>query len=136
MNLENVKKSAKEINVSSTSHGKASYPSLSIVNSANNGKRMSFSKGLIEGLGNPKQIQFLTSKTDDDWVLIIGENLKAKDTFKFSPANPQVIYCGTYIQSITAEFKLDFKNRTSMTFSDIEINEYDGKPAAYVNMKK
>lgn len=136
MNIEKIKKSTKEIKVSPTSHGKAYSPSLSIVNSSNNGKRMSFSKGLIAGLENPKQIQFLISKTDDDWVLIIGENLKAKDTFKFSPANPQVIYCGTYIQSITAEFELDFSNRTSMTFSDIEIDEYDGKPAAYVNMKK
>lgn len=136
MDIEKIKDNAKEIDVSSTSHGKASYPSLSIVNSSNNGKRMSFSKGLIEGLRNPKQIQFLTSKADDDWFLIIGENLKAKKTFKFSPANPQVIYCGSYIQSITAEFDLDFNNRTSMTFSDIEINEYNGKPAAYVAMKK
>ncbi len=132
-NFEEMIDNSEEVSVSSTSHGRVSAPSLSIINSQKNGKRLVLSNGLLNALNNPSHIQIRTSKKDN--VLFIGENLGAENTFNFSPSNPNIVYCGGVIRTIVADLNLDFSNKVSLTLKDIEIGEYKGGLAAYIKIK-
>lgn len=131
--FHDLKENAEEVKTSSRVKGQRSTLSINIVNSVHNGKRITLSKGLLEALSEPESIQFMTSK--DDGVLIIGKNLGVKNSFKFSETNPCVIYCSGLVNSITEEFELSYTNKTSMSFSDIEIDDNDGEPVAIIKMK-
>ena len=127
-------KKAKEVKPSSQGNGQNSKVSFSIVNSANNGKRIMFSKGLLEKLGNPTMVQFMV--LTEEGVLMVGENLGAEKAYKFSDANKKIIYCGGVINSLTEEFSIDFEGRTSKSFSEIEIDNYGDTPVAIIKLKE
>lgn len=131
-NLNEIMENAKEIKASARGGGNNSKLSLSIVNS-NNGKRIMFSKGLLEELNNPTKIEFMISS--EDGALIVGENLRATNSYNFSKGNEKIVYCGGIINSLTDIFNLDYKGRTSLSFSEIEIDSYMDSPVAIIAMK-
>ena len=133
-NIGEMMKKAREVKPSSQGNGQNSKVSFSIVNSANNGKRIMFSKGLLEKLGNPTTVKFMV--LTEEGVLIVGENLGAEKAYKFSEANKKIIYCGGVINSLVEDFSIDFEGRTSRSFAEIDIGSYNDNPVAIIKLKK
>lgn len=91
--------------------------SLTIVNTERNGRRIKLSKGLLEELGNPSSVQISVSDT----ALKIGENLKnCTNNFQLTGGG-DTIYKSPLIEQITEHFGLDFSERSSLTFDDVEV---------------
>jgi hypothetical protein len=97
-----------------TSGGKAT-----IVNSKENGKRMTFPKSLLEELGIEDNVDVSITPNG----LAIGNELpKNAETFQLKMSgNKGVIYSASLVQEITEVFELDFSDRVSITFNEAEI---------------
>lgn len=117
-----------------SSKGGSAKVSLSIVNSDNNGKRISFTSTLLEKLDNPSALQFVLSK--EDGCVVIGEELRPDERkIVFSKKGSNVLYCGGIIKEITETFNLDYSDKTSQSFDNIEFDEYMDKPIAIIYFK-
>lgn len=94
--------------------------SISVINTSNNGKRVKFSKALVEKLDNPSEIQFRIM----DEKIIIGSRFDDNEkSFKFSKAAMGVVYNSSVVASFTEVLNLDFSSVTSVTLSNIEFKE-------------
>ena len=132
MDMQEAIKQGISLNTGIIKRGGGSKISISIINSEKNGKRMIFSKKLLEELGNPLEIQFVLSTTES--CLFIGENLLPDENkYAFTKEGFNVLYCGAIIPKIVTTFGLDYSNgKTSLTFNNIEIEEMGGSPVAIV----
>lgn len=126
------------INITSTCNA-GSKISMGIVNSKENGKRISFSKALVKALGVTEKIFILPMKIE-------GMLLLAAKTFPFTAPAASVLqlrgdsgrkiaYASNAVACLTEVFQLDFSQHVSMTFSDIRIEERDGVTVGVVNMR-
>lgn len=94
--------------------------SFRVVNTANNGKRVTLSKKLLEILGNPKAVQFRIMGDK----MIIGCNLDENDnTFAFSKRATGTIYSSTIVNAVTEAFELNFTKLTSVTLNNIRVKK-------------
>lgn len=93
---------------------------MSIVN-AKTGKRVVLSKDLLDKIQVNEKVQF----SFNDGVLAIGNNLPNNDNFfSVKPGKSKGnIYSAGLVEEITEQYSLDFSNRTSMTFDDVEYIE-------------
>lgn len=94
-----------------------------VVNSKKNGKRITFSKELMEGLGNPDSIELGCTNEG----ILVGRKLPENgEKFKLRKSGKKsVIYSAALVEEITEVFELDFSNRVSITFVDAEEIEYE-----------
>ena len=101
-----------------------------LINSKRNGKRSVHSADLIESLGNPESLQFsyIPGK------VLIGENLKGVDRrFKLKKYGKKfVIYAASLVEEITKKLDLDYSDRVSITFTDVEYIENNGTVIAVI----
>ncbi|MDR1508586.1 MAG: hypothetical protein LBS53_03000 [Synergistaceae bacterium] len=108
---------------------------IAIVNTARNGVRMSFTKALHEALGNPAAIQFATGGD----YLYVGKTIPhSTESVPFSYGKGvNTIYARGFIIYLTNFFSLDFSNRTSISFTDVEImeQEYEGEQIIFAKIK-
>lgn len=105
---------------------------LSVINTAKNGKRLKFAEGLHEKLGAPDTFQIKFS----DHEIAVGEVLPDKNN-DFSLRNDgksKVIYSSSLVDEITEKFDLDFSDRTSITFQEVEYVMIDGHKVAIVTI--
>ena len=90
----------------------------------NCGKRIEFSNNVLNMLGNPEYVEVNYS---DEYLLLTsaekGFALKAM-------GKRQVIYCAPLVKEILEHYKLDYKNQTCFTFTDIDIVEGEEKTIA------
>ena len=100
--------------------GGNSRPSLSVVHNKN-GKRVRFSKKLFEELGSPESISI---KIQGNKLYVASDFDNAKK-FQFSP-DPElhVIYKGGLATILKEYFKLNFSEKTSYSFQDIDFDSY------------
>lgn len=122
-------KSVSSRNVSRTI-GKAG--AISIVN-ANSGNRITIARECYSAIGNPSKVQFaLTDKS-----VIIGEKvLENNNDFNVKESNGKaIIYSSALVKEITENFNLDFSNRTSLTFSDVQYSNADDVQIMIVKIK-
>lgn len=106
---------------------------ISIVNS-NCGKRITLSKKLMDELSNPSKVAISFS----DEVIAIGEKLINNNNqliIKVS-GTKGIIYSAGIVSEITERYDLDFSNRTSITFSEVEYIEVDGNTVAMISVDK
>lgn len=132
MNIsEKIKKEMSLNNDVPTRRGNSNL-SISIINSENNGKRIVFSKYLLTKLGNPSALQFVIFPEENS--LFIGSNLLPDENkYAFTKEDSNILYCGKVINQIVETFNLDYSNgKTSITFSNIEIEEENGNVIATV----
>jgi len=117
----------------SVSRGSVTPGVLSVVNSEKNGKRVSLPRSVMERLNNPKTLQF--AFTDEE--IAVGERLSG-DNATFTPRRDKegraLIYAANLVREITEHFGLDFTNRVSITFHDVEYHEVDGYPFAIISV--
>ena len=121
VNLNNLKLKAAQTTLKApVTTGSGAY-SVGIVNSRNNGKRVSLSKALCEKLGLTEKAAFMPIA--DEKVLLIGKTLSFCTPLvgKLSGEGKKLCYNSGIVASLTAEFGLDFSSCTSMSFSKVEF---------------
>ncbi|MCB2354720.1 hypothetical protein [Clostridium estertheticum] len=101
---------------------------------AKTGVRFSIATDVYNELGSPLKVQF-SFKGD---VIAISEKLpKAENYYNIKKSgNKAIIYSSSLVKEIIKYFKLDFSNKTSMTFQEVEyILEYE-YPVALIKIKQ
>lgn len=100
---------------------------------AQTGNRATIAKQGYEHLGNPSTLQFAFSDTS----VIIGANLPNNDNdFNVKDSNGKaIVYSTPLVTEIAEAFELDFSNRTSMTFGDIQYTTSEDSPVLIVKIK-
>ena len=100
---------------------------------AKTGNRAVINKEASEYLQNPSTLQF--SYNEDS--LIIGTKLpNNNNNFNVKAYNNRlIIYSVPLVREIAERFKLDFSNRTSMTFDEAEYTSYESSPVLIIKIK-
>lgn len=107
---------------------------LSIIN-AKMGCRITLSSKMFRKLDNPDKVQVLFKEEE----LIIGNGLPGgNENYSVRKDGKEKIkgqiYNSHLVKEITAEYKLDFSNRTSITFGEVKYYNQDGAPFAVIQM--
>ena len=113
-----------------TTNGKYTF---GIVNSQNNGKRVTISKALAQVLGLDNTAMFMPSKADRK--LVVGRTLPFPSAIKgnLSGTDKKTCYLTALVTLLTQIYELDFSKHVSRTFGDIEIDEVDGMTVAIIS---
>ncbi len=105
---------------------------MSVINSKNS-RRITLDKDVMSELSNPEMISI--SFSDDS--MAIAEKLPNNDNLlKVRKSGGKgVIYSAGLVSEITNKYMLDFSNRTSITFSDVEYIQHNGFTIAIIKVK-
>lgn len=108
--------------------------SFGVVNSKNNGKRLSFSKALVAALDLEDTVELLPAAADG--VLFVAKKLPTEVSFegKLSGDGKKLCYSGSLVALVTESFKLDFSEKTSMSFAHVEIQDVDSTKVAAIHI--
>lgn len=100
---------------------------------AKTGNRITISKQGYEHLGKPSTMKFAFNDTS----LIIGEKLPNNDNdFNVKDSNGKaMVYSTPLVKEIVEAFELNFDNRTSMTFGDIQYTNNEDSQVIIVKIK-
>lgn len=100
---------------------------------AQTGNRATIAKQGYEHLGKPSTLQFAFTDTS----VIVGANLPNNDNdFNVKDSNGKaIVYSTPLVTEIAEAFELDFSNRTSMTFGDIQYTISEDSPVIIVKIK-
>ncbi|MDR3596449.1 amidophosphoribosyltransferase [Clostridium sp.] len=100
---------------------------------AQSGNRATIAKQGYEHLGKPRALQFAFTDTS----VIIGANLPNNNNdFNVKDSNGKaIVYSTPLVREIAEAFELDFDNRTSMTFGDIQYTNSENSPVIIVKIK-
>ena len=116
------------------SNGGGNKFSFGVVNSKNNGKRLSFSKALAKELTLDDAVYLIPIPSEG--VLMVAKKLPfvraSVGTLKGD--DKKICYGADLVELVTKCFGLDFSKRTSMSFTDIEFDEKDGIKIALIDM--
>lgn len=96
----------------------------SLINSKGNGKRLTFAKAFLEKLNIEEAMDLSITPNG----IAIGNKLpKNAETFPLrTSGNNGVIYSYSLVEEVTEQFDLDFSDRVSITFTNVEfINDGD-----------
>ncbi len=123
------------LNVPKTASNTGKY-SFGIVNSKNNGKRVTFNKALTHALGLTDKVTVMPDVEEGKVALCrslvfpeaMEGNLRGDDS--------KICYNTAIVKMLSTEFFIDFSTHTSRTFTDIEIDEFNGVPVAIVTFPK
>ena len=104
-----------------------------IVKSGQNGKRLSFSKSLVEDLDVSDTIYAKLSV--EDRKLVIGKELPFPKPTKLElkGVGKKISYNAGFVELLTSLFDLDFSDKSSMTMYDIVLDSIDGVPVAVIS---
>lgn len=124
----------KPLNVPYGSKEAASESPFTVVNTEACGKRITIGKPVMEHLGSPGTIQILTDKDG----IVISKALSGHATvFRLRKSGKKAcVYSSNLVDTLTEEFKLDFSNRTSISFQDVECLNLEGEPVAFVLLRQ
>ena len=105
---------------------------LSIIK-AKTGNRITLGKSLLDELNNPEKIQI--SFAEDS--VIIAEKLPNNDSsFNVKLTGTKgIVYSAGLVREISELFKLDFSDKTSITFSEVEYVLNEDYPVAIIKIK-
>ena len=134
INRNKIFEKAKTANVPQVQAFSSDY-SFGVVNSKN-GKRLTFSKALSKKLGLTETVDILP--IIEEGILLVSADLpfEAASTGTVNKDERKICYGAALVALVTESFKLDFTGKTSMSFSDISIEDYEGQPFAFINIGK
>lgn len=116
--------------------GGSSKLSFGIVNSASNGKRITFSKGLVTALAVTNKAVMLPVKAKD--VLMVARVLPfpaAKSVDLKGEDGRKIAYDSEMVTLLTKVFDLTFTKHVSAAYNDITIDTLDdGTPVALIHI--
>jgi hypothetical protein len=103
---------------------------MSLINSANSGKRASIQDTVIEKIGDPERVKVILLPK----LLILTEALGDEEGFVLKKSGrKRVIYSTSLVLELTEAFELDYSNRVSITFTKVEYSDYEGRPVAVIS---
>lgn len=112
--------------------------SFGIVNSKNNGRRLSFSKQLSKNLGLRNRGTVYLVPIASEGIVMIGTKLPFDNAYIGTVAESDerfTSYCAEAVVGITKIFSLPFGKRKSLSFNRIKMDiTTDGIPVALVEM--
>ncbi|MDU0324131.1 hypothetical protein RWZ02_15765 [Clostridium butyricum] len=114
-------------------HKRTSNGAISIINSRS-GKRLILAKALINKLSNPHKVVIGFSKDK----LAIGKELPNNENY-FTLRDSKgraIIYSSDLVKEISEHFKLDFSDRTTITFSEVKYIEKEDNKVAIITIQK
>lgn len=135
-NLEKIKESTLDAFIPSISRAVANKSTrgggLSIVN-AKTGKRVSINKKIMDYLKIEDKIQFAFSDNE----IAIGKELpNNKNYFNIKVSKGTgIVYCSELVFEITDLYNLDFSDRTSITFDNIQYQSIQGVNVVIVKVR-
>lgn len=105
---------------------------MSVINSKNC-RRITLAKDVMSELNNPKSISI--SFSDDR--LAVAERLPNNDNLLKvkSSGNKGVIYSSGLVSEITDKYGLDFSNKVSITFSQVNYVQWNGYTVAIIKIR-
>lgn len=104
--------------------------SISITNHRN-GKRITLSPALYEGLNKPDKLKFAFD--DEEKVMLIASELDGiKNAYQVKGDDRAIIYNSSLVECATDAMQLDFSDVSSMTFTNIELIDNDDVCVAYI----
>ena len=110
--------------------------SLNIVCAKNNRKSITLHKTIAEKLALDSNVYVTVYDTEGCIVLspvAIDQNSVA---YRFSNTISFIIYNAALVQFLAEIFELDYTQKTSISFRDIEFSDIGGTPVAIVTLKK
>ena len=135
-NLEEIKESTLDAFVPSISRAVVNKSTrgggLSVVN-AKTGKRVSINKKIMDYLKIEDKIQFAFSDNE----IAIGKELpNNKNYFNIKMSKGTgIVYCSELVFEITDLYNLDFSDRTSITFDNIQYQSIQGVNVVIVKVR-
>lgn len=112
--------------------------SMGVVNNRN-GKRITVSASLGERLGIEDEVAFAIDTETNELLVAkdLPEGVAAKFNASGEDGQKKIVYSAGVVEKVTDVFGLDFSNKTSMSFTDITIEECaeTGIPYAAVKMR-
>ena len=130
--INDILKGAIPSNIQSKGRVSGSAGIMSIVK-AETGNRITSSKELLEKLNNPEKVQ--VAFTEDS--VIIAEKLPNNNSsFNIKRSGAKgIIYSVLLVAEIAKLFQLDFSNRTSITFNEVDYSINEDYPVAIIKIK-
>lgn len=117
-----------------TGTGSGKY-SITVVNSDGNGKRITFSKALVEKLGLTEGVSLIPLK--DEGILMAAKKLpfERASHILLNSKDKRTAYNAEAVQLITKAFKLDYTNgRTSYSFNNVDFMTDNGMEIAVIQI--
>lgn len=105
---------------------------VSIINTKT-GKRISVSKAILDYLNVEGKIQFAFSDNE----IAIGKELPNNENYfniRMSKTKG-LVYCTSLVLEVTELYELDFQDRTSITFDNIQYQNIQGNNVVIVKVK-
>ena len=118
--------------INTTSRGNGKY-SFGIVNSKNNGKRLSFSKALVAKLELTDKT-YITPVKEDGVIILAGTRLFDCYSCDLRGDGKKISYCTGVVETLTEIFNLDFSQHVSKSFTKIYFDEHEGVPVAIITL--
>lgn len=133
--IVDILKNATQAKSKSTSRGAVEAGIMSIVN-AKTGARITFVNTFLEQLRNPAKLQISYDK--DKKIMIVGEQLLDNENSYAirKSAGKGIIYAKSLVDEITEAMELDFSDRTSITFHEVEYLEDEEYSVAIIQLKE
>ena len=125
----------KAADVTMPTKGRRSAYSFGIVNSGENGKRLTFSKALAKDLDLDETVQLIPLL--DEELLLVGTQLPNQMPMEGKLSGHdgrKICYDSAIVSGITEAFGLTFRKHTSQSFSDIKIETHAGSPLALIHI--
>lgn len=110
-------------------------PSITIVNSRCNGKRVMLSKALKTALGI--EYNFCVEPYPDDGCIALAKELpNCENVYHLSEADERSCYSSVLVNYLTKTFNIDYTEVTSHSFADIDFEDLDGKKVAIIKLSE
>lgn len=132
--IEDILKDATQSKSKSKSKAAGEAGVLSIIN-AETGVRLVFAKTVSKALGFPEKIQISYDKYKKN--IIVGEHLMDNEN-SYSlrkSGNKSIVYSKRLVEEITEAMELDFSDRTSITFQEVEYQNDEHYSVAIIEIK-
>lgn len=105
---------------------------LTIVNSEKHGKRVVFSESFIETM----ELEDTVNIGFEGNRLLVAQNVAEEGHYRlYKQGKKFVVYSAELVRTITELMRLDFTNKVSYTFFDVDVTEYKGHQVAVFSMK-
>ena len=118
------------ITTSTKSVGKVGV--MSVINSSENGKRITYSKEVTQKIGNPSAVTIALSETK---IAVSAADPNSPNPLKLGRLGRKgVIYSSELVKTLTEKYNLDFSNRVSITLAEVQYKKDGDKTVAVITM--
>ena len=107
--------------------------SLGLVNSKNNGKRLTISKAIADKLDLIDKVYAMPAEDDRKLVLSKTKVFPHSVELKITDEGKRTSYCAPFVELLTDRFALDFSKHVSRTFYDVDFDTYENTLVAIVS---